>query len=436
MKQSTIKDFAARMKNARISSSSVSDEWPTLDNAALYGLAGDIVHTLDPHTEADPAAILVQSLVMFGSAASRGPHATAEADRHGSNMYVALVGETSKGRKGTAFGQVRGLFNLADPKFDSDQIKSGLSSGEGLIWAVRDQVEKQEPIKQRGLVVGYQNVIVDPGVLDKRLLDYESELALVLRVLSREGNTLSAIIRQAWETGTLRTLTKNAPAVATGAHIAIIAHITKQELLRHLDSTELANGFANRFLWVCVKRSKLLPEGGNLPETERQRLAREIVASLNFAHNVQLVRRDAKATELWREVYPTLSDGKPGIFGAVTSRSEAQVLRLALIYALLDRSGEVRVEHLAAALAMWSYAEDSARYIFGDATGDGTADEILRALRSALGGLTRTEISSLFGRNAPASRISSALDLLRSLGLAKSSVVTGSGRPAETWFAS
>jgi hypothetical protein len=422
MKPSTVEDFANRMKNSTSSPSSSTAAWPSLDSAALYGLPGEIVRTLDPHTEADLAAILVQSLVMFGSAAGRGPHATAEADRHGSNMFAALVGETSKGRKGTAFGQVRGLFKLADPQFDADQIKSGLSSGEGLIWAVRDQVEKQEPIKQRGVVVGYQNVVVDPGVSDKRLLNYESELALVLKVLSREGNTLSAIVRQAWETGTLRTLTKNAPAVATGAHIAIIAHITKQELLRYLDSTELANGFANRFLWVCVKRSKLLPEGGNLPETERQRLGREIAASLDFARDVQLVGRDAKATELWREVYPTLSDGKPGIFGAVTSRSEAQVLRLALIYALLDRSGEVRVEHLAAALAIWSYAEDSARYIFGDATGDGNADEILRALRLAPGGMTRTEISA-------------ALDLLKSLGLARSGVVAGNGRPAETWFA-
>src|SRR5262249_48472021 len=27
--------------------------WPVLHKAALYGIAGDVVHTLDPHTEAD-----------------------------------------------------------------------------------------------------------------------------------------------------------------------------------------------------------------------------------------------------------------------------------------------------------------------------------------------------------------------------------------------
>ncbi len=436
MKQSTLDDFAARLENVRSSpeSPSVPDDWPILDGAGLYGLAGDIVRTLDPHTEADPVAILVQTLVMFGAAVGRGPHARAEADRHGTNLFATLVGETSKGRKGTAFGQVRGISRMADPEWESERIKSGLSSGEGLIWAVRDRIEKTEPIKERGRVVGYQQVVTDEGVSDKRLLVYESELALVLKIQGREGNTLSALIRQAWETGTLRTLTKNTPAVATDAHISIVGHITKQELLRYLDSTDVANGFANRFLWACVRRSKLLPEGGSLPDADRRRLAAEISVSLEAARKVDEVQRDAKAAQLWRDVYEELSGGKPGILGAITSRAEAQVLRLALIYALLDRSGEIRVEHLAAALAVWSYCEDSARYIFGDATGDKNADEILRALRAVPVGLTRTEISELFGKNVPAGRIYPALDLLRYLGLARVEVLAGAGRPAERWF--
>ena len=73
-----------------------------------------------------------------------------------------------------------------------------------------------------------------------------------------------AVVRQAWDTGTLRTLTRNNPLTATDAHISIIGHITAEELRRHLTSTEAANGFANRFLWLPVRRSKQLPDGGNL----------------------------------------------------------------------------------------------------------------------------------------------------------------------------
>ena len=56
-----------------------------------------------------------------------------------------------------------------------------------------------------------EDVPVDAGVADKRLTILESEFARTLRVMSRESNTLSAIIRQAWDTGDLRALSKNSP---------------------------------------------------------------------------------------------------------------------------------------------------------------------------------------------------------------------------------
>ena len=107
---------------------------------------------------------------------------------------------------------------------------SGLSSGEGLKWAVRDAVEAHEPLKDRGRIVGFQPVIRDHGVADKRLLVIESEFAQALKVMEREGNTLSPTLRQAWDSGNLRTLTKNDPVVATDAHVSILGHITREEL--------------------------------------------------------------------------------------------------------------------------------------------------------------------------------------------------------------
>ena len=114
----------------------------------------------------------------------------------------------------------------------------------------------------RGRVTGYEEVETDPGVIDKRLLVYEAEFSSILKVAGREGNILSEILRKAWETGNLRNTVKNNPMKATGAHIAIIGHITIDELQRTLTTTDAANGFGNRFLWLCVRRSKLLPDGG------------------------------------------------------------------------------------------------------------------------------------------------------------------------------
>ena len=412
------------------------DEWPTLNDAALHGLAGDIVRMIEPHTESDRAAILVQFLVAFGNCLRRGPHFRAEADKHCMNMNAALVGQTAKGRKGTSWGNVKRVFMLADPDWADSRILNGLSSGEGLIWAVRDEITKEEVIREKGLVTErFQTVVIDRGVTDKRLLVLESEFGGTLRVMARDGNTLSAVVRQAWDSGDLRTMTKNSPAQATGAHISILAHITKDELCRLIDTTEASNGFCNRFLWVCVRRSKVLPEGGSLSDLDFAPLANRLRQAIEFGKSAGEIKRDGSARAEWWAVYPALSEGKPGLLGGVVSRAEAQVMRLACLYALLDRSYVVTPDHLRAALALWEYCEDSANYIFGQRLGDPVADELLIALRNNPGGLTRTEIRDLFHRNRNTHEITRGLTLLAKQGLARQGDCRANGRPVERWFA-
>jgi hypothetical protein len=228
---------------------------------------------------------------------------------------------------------------------------------------------------------------------------------------------------------------KKQPAHATDAHISIIGHITKDELRRLLTDTAAANGFANRFLWVCTRRSKFLPEGGALQNVDFAPIIRRLQEAADFARDLVQMQRDDGARTVWREVYPTLSDGKPGMLGAVTSRAEAQTMRLACLYALLDCSPAVHAEHLTAALEIWRYCEDSARFIFGQALGDATADEILRALRQRPDGMTRTEIREHFARNKSSAEIERALSVLQEYGLALTQREQGEhGRPTERWF--
>lgn len=234
----------------RLESEKIVTQWPDPPgNAAYYGLAGDLVRAIEPHTEADPAALLVQFLSAFGNVIGRNSYFVAEDDKHFLNLFAVLVGNTSKGRKGTSWGRIRSLLGSVDADWLDNCLQSGLSSGEGLIWAVRDPIEKTEPIRDKRTITGYRNVITDPGIEDKRLLVVESEFASAIKSAAREGNTLSAVIRDAWDRGCLRSMVKNSPARASNAHVSIIGHITKDELRRYLDSTETANGFANRFLW-------------------------------------------------------------------------------------------------------------------------------------------------------------------------------------------
>jgi hypothetical protein len=409
--------------------------WPApLAAEAYHGLAGDFVKAVGPASEADPAALLVQLLVGFGSLTGRGPHLMVEADRHGANEYAVLVGRTSRGRKGTSWGQCERQLNRADEVWAEKCKQGGLSSGEGLIWAVRDPICRSERIRE-GKSVKYVPMQVDAGVEDKRLLVYESEFANVLKQTERQGNVLSTIVRQAWDSGDIRTLTKNNPARATGAHVSIIGHVTAEELRRYLSTTEIANGFGNRFLWVCVDRSKVLPDGGEPDAQALAEVRRKLLDASAVCSKERQLRRDQEAGELWREVYGELSDGKPGLTGSLLGRAEAHVNRLSLIYALLDKSGTIRAAHLLAALAVWEYCERSVNYVFGDALGDGVADELLQLLRGNPKGLTRTEIRDYFQRHASADRLGRALGLLLQQRLARREEQKTAGRSAERWFA-
>ncbi len=235
-----------------------SDSWPDpLDDAALLGLAGEIVRAIEPHSEGDPVALLVQLLAGIGCLIGRKVHFRAEADHHYSNLFLCMVGATSKGRKGTSWGQISRLLAMVDPDFVGERVYGGLSSGEGLIWHVRDPILKREPVRENRRVVDYQDVEVDAGISDKRLLVLEPEFSSVLKVAARERNTISAIIRQAWDTGNLRTMTKNSPAKATNSHVAIIGHITRDELRQQIAEVDLANGLANRFFVALRQKVKI-----------------------------------------------------------------------------------------------------------------------------------------------------------------------------------
>jgi hypothetical protein len=413
--------------------------WPDpLAPEAFHGLAGEIVRALEPASEADPAALLFQFLVGFGNLVGRKAYFAVEADQHFTNEFVVLVGETAKGRKGTSWGQVKSLLAFADESWTKDRIQTGLSSGEGLVWAVRDPILTRQAIKEKGIVTGHQEVETDPGIADKRLLVYEPEFANVLKQTERIGNVLSALLRQAWESGDLRTLTKNSPARASGAHVGLIGHCTAEELRRYLSVTESANGFGNRFLWVCTKRSKLLPLGGSPDAELLVALQLRLAKAVSFARQSRRVGLDEEARAIWCEIYGTLSEGRPGLAGALLQRAEPHVLRLAQLYALLDGSGVIAAPHLMAAVALWVYVEQSVLYMFGNALGDPLADDLLHLLRAAPNGLSRWELSNLLGRNQSAEKIGRALGLLARHGLAHCVQVPpkeGGKRPAELWRA-
>lgn len=386
--------------------------WPVLDERAYHGLAGNIVRAIEPHTEADPVGMLVQLVSGFGNIVGADPYLLIGARRHPARLNIVLVGRSSVARKGEGWAQVYALLRRVD---DLWAVKSGLSSGEGLIYNVRDSLGE------------------DPGVLDKRLFVIEEEMSQALRMKSREGNTLSTVVRQAWDSGDLRFMVKNNPNTATGAHISIVGHITREELddvFSRDGGVELCNGFANRFLWIAVRRCREIPSPKPLVAATVTDLVKRLRAAYDHARTIEEVQLDAEAEAAWEHVYSDLTAPQPGSIGKALDRGAPQVKRLALGYTLLDTSPVITRDHLNAALAVWQYATESAVWVFRDQLPP-KCHRILNELKKK-GVMDESAIYGLFNNHQPA-EVREALQLLLYYRLAAPTRVPTGGRPRTVW---
>lgn len=414
-----------------------AEPWPVLNDAARHGLAGEVVALFDPHTEADPAAVLVSFLSEVGTMLGRTPHLILDGSYHPLLFWPITIGTTSKSRKGTATKKSDTICQLVDSSWTRGLYKGTPSTGEGLAFAVRDAEYRDDPVKVKGRATGETDrICIDPGVTDKRLHLVVSEFGAMLRTMHRDGNSLSGVLRDAWDGLDLCPMTKGSRVRATAPHISLVGHVTTDELLRNLDDTEASNGFGNRFVWFLVRRSKELPFPSAPDAHDLDALAGRLGARLRAGRLIGRMELDASAREAWRANYHDLSRDRPGLGGTLLGRAEAQVMRLSALYAVLDGTAQISVVHMRAALAVWIYAEQSVEHLFGDRTGDPDADTILAAIREK-GPLTDTAISALFAFNRSKERLDHAKAFLQTTGLIASSMreTGGRGRPVQVWRA-
>lgn len=409
--------------------------FPVLHPDALHGLPGKIIDAIGPHTEAHPAALLLQFLAVFGVTIGAGPHLRIDNRPHPARIFPLIVGKTSDGAKGTSYGAVAALFAAAEDGrrgawLGGSPLRqvSGLSSGEGLIELVRDPNGDDPDSK------GF-----DEGQADKRLLVVEEEFAGVLAVMERTGNTLPRVLREAWDGNRLQTLTRS-PLVATGAHITLIAQCTPGELRIRLSEAAMLGGTMNRLLPTASRRTKLLPEGGNIPSAVLEEYGPQLAEAVAEAAAVREVARTTDAVELWHSAYPDLRRARPdGPVATILARAAPQVLRLALAYALADRSTVIDRPHLVAALAIWRYVEQTAEWMFGAHLDDEAVDKLLEFVTAGgSAGRTRTEISKdHFGGNKKKEEIAMRLaELMKDGRIREEKDSSKPGRPTFRYFTS
>lgn len=396
---------------------------PVLDRAAYAGPVGDYLDLLDGQTEAHPAAVGIQVLASVGTIIGRRACYRAGRIVHHCNLFAAVVGPSSEGAKGVADAEALALILPLDTSFLAKYSIGGLGSGEALI---RELADRQDP------------------PVEKRRIVFDAELSSVLKVVRREGSILGDVLRKAYDYSPLRHSTvANKVVVATGHHLAVVGSITPDELRALVDELAIANGFANRFLFVWSRITAWLPDGGNIDRTAIAAIADRIDAALatldgRIAINGSVhLELDPDAKARWAAFYRQRRTGVgEGIARSLSARHVAHAARLALIYAVLDGEPVIRERHVDAAIAWCDYSLASVAKTFACSL-SGKADTLLRAVRDAMpDGIYATTLHDRAAHNWGKGELATARTLLEERHLIYvCHESSGGGRPRERYVA-
>ena len=398
---------------------------PTLKPPAYHGLIGDFLQGVSPLTEATEPAMLAHLLPAIGMLVGPKPH-THSGGRQPARLNSVVVGPSGTGRKGTASGIIANMMKAVDEEFWNNQHVSGLSSGEGLINKLADYWETDKDGNKEKITV------------EKRLFVLEPEFSRVLAQIRREGNILSQIVRDAYDSGDLCTLTVNA-RVANATHVAIVGHITPEELAQRFNHIEMANGFGNRFMWFYTKSENMIVDLEPIPDEHTQPMEKRLRTLYDKANKLKRpmrVKLTKQAKELWHHIYEETWEEKPGMVGCMTARNSVAIMRSALVYCLFDtwknKAPTMNLKHLEAGQAVCQYSQATVEQLFDNTVYDPLAVRALELL--ANGPLTRSD----FNRHLSKAQKEALNDVLQSLAeqnLVECQVLQSgkAGRPAELW---
>ncbi|MET1011991.1 MAG: hypothetical protein ABWY83_06395 [Actinomycetota bacterium] len=393
--------------------------WPVLpeEEAAFSGLTGEFVRSFVLSSEADPFALAGTFLTLAGNRFGPRAHAKVGAGAHPGRLFFVAVGETSVARKGVSFAETSSVYEAALPGWYEGYVFKGFGSGEALIARVAERMN-----------TGQGNV---EAIHDPRVVVHESEFSSLLRVASRDGSILSGIVRDAWDGISLQNNVKRERIVAPPGHmVSLVAHVTADELRREMTRTDIANGFANRFLFAKVRRTRRIAHPETVDPTEVAAKLKEVIARAAGVGEMRFTQVGADTWTLAYEALEDAADSSAGLVAPLLARGSAQTLRLAVVYALLDGSSLITAEHIESALAFWFRCSRGIQDIFGDATGNPIADRIAAAIDVSEDGLSREEVSAVLGRNRSKPQIDAAIDVLVASGRYVQEQRSTGGRPA------
>ncbi len=393
-----------------------------LPAAALTGPVGEWVRAATPHTEVDPAALLISTMVACGVVAGRRPHLWAGNARQPAAIFAVVVADTPKANRGLSWAVTRRLLGVIDPELLHRQVRTGLGNGRPVL----------ETLHAAALPDRHS-----PGDRPRdstRLLVHDPSFTRTLGMAARPNSEVATLVRSAWDGHPLEV--GHGRHRVEQHHLGVIAHATRDQLAHRLSITDASASFVNRFAFVIARRQPPLVDEGNVPPELMVEHGRRLREGLQAAARLGVLCRSPDAEEVWKAAYPTLAGDDPGgLLGIMVARAARHAMRFALVHALTEGAAVIGAEHIEAALALWSYCRRSAATVASSApsaSADLGSDLLAAVLAAGERGLSLSEQLDHFGRNVPAGRVRVARQALEEAGLVVSGAErrAASGRPA------
>lgn len=382
---------------------------PILKEEAYYGILGQIIKFLSGKTEADDASLLLHAITVFGAMNMGTTTFKALGQGFKTNLYTAVVGPTYSGRKGTAWSLIESIFKKANPEWFKVHTMSGLNTGAGLLNTLK-------------------------ALNEFNCLIIEEEYHRLATASGIKENPLSSILRCAYDGRSLQNMTKEDPIRIPYSNISLIVHSTPFELKLLLRPVDLANGLANRFIWIYSERQCLIPHLQNSYITLPNELEQKLKGAVEYGHSCNSISIDGDAEAYWIELYTSGKLQPPdGKLGELFARAANHILRVSLIYAIGDKDSYIRAQHIQAAYALWEYSYESSIYIFNQSlTSD--AIKVMESLKIHQK-LKRSSIThEVFKRNHRREEIDNIEKELLSKNLIEISIDKNeTGRPTTWW---
>jgi len=385
---------------------------PTRD--MFYGLVGEVARIASTGTEINPVSAATVFMSFLGANMGREKYTAVNDENHNALLFTVHIGRSSVGGKGMSQGltwKIINRINEIDKGVMCPSYSGGcFSSGEGLATLIPDETPEQK------------------GTKDKRAWVVESELASILTRMLRTGNTLSSTIRDMFDGKGISPANKKKSITTKHTHIGLHACVTGSELKRLLKSTDVDNGFWNRFFMIHAENVGFVPSPSKTPTEIIDKLARATLDIIKYSlgdypnnqntHELFFSDEAKKYSDTVKEYYHLPCENE--FIASLLARRKPYLNRLSMLFALTDKSRVIDLRHVKAAAAWIEYSSQSIRFVFSSERqsekaleAKNNAAKILDLLNEDGKSHSSTEINTkCFKGNAKANKIKEALSYL------------------------